>query len=83
MNMQMPDMKQMKKTVKKADALQLCLSMDAGMKLRRKNALRPVKSLAIHKSCNIPVLRAALVLCGIIAVMVLFFSMKNKMSDEE
>ena len=79
MNMQMPDMKQMKKTVKDADRLQLCTSMDVGMKIKRKNQLHAIKSFAFHKSCNIPLLRAALILAGVIMIMVLFFGMRKKM----
>ena len=79
MNMEMPDMKKMKKAVKQANALQLSMSMDAGMKLKRKNELHAIKSFAIHKSCNIPVLRAALILIGIMAVMAVWICVKKKM----
>ncbi len=80
MNMQMPDMKKMKKTVKDAGALRLSISMDAGMKLKRKNDLHAIKSLAVHKSCNIPVLKAALVILGMMAFFTLWMVMKKKMS---
>ena len=80
MNMPMPDMKKMKKAVKDAGALQLSVSMDAGMKLKRKNELHAIKSFAVHKSCNIPVLKAALVLVGLMTFVALWMVMKKKMS---
>ena len=82
MNMQMPDIKKMKKAVKEADGLQLCTTMDAGMKIKRKNDLHAIKSFAIHKSCNIPILRAVLIIAGVMLVCALFFGMKKKMSGE-
>ena len=78
----MPDMKKMKKAVKNADSLQLCTSIDAGMKIKRKNDLHAIKSFAFHKSCNIPILRAALIVAGIAILMMLFFGMKKKLGGE-
>ena len=77
--MTMPEMKDIKKTVKDANSLRICGSLDAGIKLKRKNDLHAVKSFAVHKSCNIPLLRAVLVMLGIMASMCLLMMIKKKM----
>ena len=80
--MNMPDMKSMKKSLKGVNDLQLCTSMDAAMKIKRKNEMNSIKSFAIHKSCKIPILKAALIILGVMMAIWAFTSAKKKMTDE-
>lgn len=82
MNMQMPDLKKTKKMMKKAGELQLSSSIDAGMKIIRKNEMHPVKSWSLHKSCKIPLVKTLLVIIGVVAFLCVVMAVKNKMSEE-
>jgi len=61
--MNMPDMNDIKKTVKDVGSMQVCGSMDLGMKLRRKDdPCHPVKSSELHVGYHVPLVKLALAL---------------------
>jgi len=80
--MNMPDMKKAGKMMKDVNKLQICGSVDAGMKLCRKNELHPIKSMSIHKSCRIPLLKFALVVIGVAAALCAVMMIRKKMKAD-
>lgn len=81
MDMHLPDMKKTKKMMKDARRLQLCASVDAGLRICRKNELHPLKSVALHKSCRVPLLRVLLVTIAIAAALCAAVMIKRKMKS--
>lgn len=59
----MPNTQEIKKKIKDIGSMELCSSMDLGMKVRRKDdPCHPIKSTGMHTSCHVPLVKLALVL---------------------
>ncbi|MBQ4055028.1 MAG: hypothetical protein IJD17_04880 [Clostridia bacterium] len=57
------NMPEMRKKIRDIGSMELCGSMDLGMKLHRKNdPCHPLKSAGIHARCRIPLVRLAIIL---------------------
>lgn len=57
------NMPEMKNKIKDIGSMELCSSMDLGMKVRRKDdPCFPVKSASVHLGCHIPLVKLAIVL---------------------
>lgn len=57
------NMPEIRKTIRDMGAMEVCGSMDLGMKLRKKNdTCHPIKSASVHAHCHIPLLKLAIIL---------------------
>ena len=81
---EMPGLGGVKKKAADVGKMQICTSVDLGMKLCRRGGTA-VKSVSFHHGCKIGLVKAVLVMLGVMLVVVGFFSMRRavkKRSEE-
>ncbi|MBQ3100330.1 MAG: hypothetical protein IJC50_04995 [Clostridia bacterium] len=71
------NMPQIRKTVRDIGSMELCSSMDLGMKLQRKNdPCHPIKSGGVHAYCRVPLVKLAIILLVSVTALCTFFAIR-------